>query len=153
VYGQTELSPFLARTGPDDSIEAIGHPGVAAAAVLGVPDPDWGEQVAAVITPAGQAPTAAELHVRGLLAPYKTPRHWYVCDTVPANAMGKVRRFHLRRRIADGELPELEPGGYGASVRVEMSQRRAAAAGSSAYAATPRRTPGRCGWASAQSSK
>jgi acyl-CoA synthetase (AMP-forming)/AMP-acid ligase II len=85
------------------------HPGVAAAAVLGVPDADWGEQVAAVITPAGPAPTAAELHghLRGLLAPHKTPSRWYVCGTVPANAMGKVQKFQLRRWIADGELPEL----------------------------------------------
>jgi hypothetical protein len=34
-----------------------------------------------------------------------------VRDTVPANAMGKVRVFHLGRRIAAGELPGLEAGG------------------------------------------
>jgi acyl-CoA synthetase (AMP-forming)/AMP-acid ligase II len=85
------------------------HPGVAAAAVVGVPDPGWGEQVAAVITPAASPPTADELHthLRALLAPHKTPRHWYVTDTIPANAMGKVQKYLLRRRIADGTLPEL----------------------------------------------
>ena len=85
------------------------HPGVAAAAVVGVPDPGWGEQVAAVITPAARPPTAAELHqhLRALLAPHKTPRRWYVADNIPANAMGKTQKFILQRRIADGDLPEL----------------------------------------------
>lgn len=85
------------------------HPGVAGAAVLGVPDPDWGEQVAAVIVPAGRVPAAADLHahLRALLAPHKTPRHWYVADAIPANAMGKVQKFLLRRRIDAGELPVL----------------------------------------------
>jgi acyl-CoA synthetase (AMP-forming)/AMP-acid ligase II len=85
------------------------HPGVAAAAVVGVPDPESGEQVAAVITPAGPVPSVAELHehLRALLAPHKTPRHWYVADPLPANAMGKVQKFLLRRGIADRSLPEL----------------------------------------------
>jgi acyl-CoA synthetase (AMP-forming)/AMP-acid ligase II len=85
------------------------HPGVAGAAVLGVPDPDWGEQVAAVIVPAGPVPAAADLHahLRALLAPHKTPRHWYVAEAIPANAMGKAQKFLLRRRIDAGELPVL----------------------------------------------
>jgi acyl-CoA synthetase (AMP-forming)/AMP-acid ligase II len=87
------------------------HPGVAAAVVLGVPDGAWGEQVAAVIKPAdpGDPPTAAALHdhVRTLLAPYKTPRHWYVADTIPTNAMGKTQRFILASGIAEGRLTEL----------------------------------------------
>jgi acyl-CoA synthetase (AMP-forming)/AMP-acid ligase II len=85
------------------------HPKVASAVVLGVPDPDWGEQVAAVITPEADPPAAADLHdhVRGLLAPHKTPRAWYVSDDVPANAMGKTQKFVLRAQITAGELPEL----------------------------------------------
>ncbi|MEU8798400.1 AMP-binding protein [Spirillospora sp. NPDC048819] len=88
-----------------------GHPGVAQAVVLGVPDPDWGEQVAAVVRPAdaSRPPSAAELHdhVRSVLAPHKTPRHWYLADDVPANAMGKIQKFVLRDRIAAGDLAEL----------------------------------------------
>jgi acyl-CoA synthetase (AMP-forming)/AMP-acid ligase II len=87
----------------------LRHPGVRAAAVVGVPDPAWGEQVAAVITPADPPPSAADLHdhLRALLAPHKTPRGWYVADAFPANAMGKVQKFLLRRAITDGDLPEL----------------------------------------------
>ncbi|WP_212747270.1 hypothetical protein [Streptomyces montanus] len=57
----------------------------------------------------GRPPTAAELHehLRTALAPHKTPRHWYVTDDVPANAMGKTQKFLLRRRITDGDLTEL----------------------------------------------
>jgi acyl-CoA synthetase (AMP-forming)/AMP-acid ligase II len=97
---------------PEIEAALARHPGVAAAVVLGVPDPGWGEQIAAVITPAAAPPTAAELHdhVRALLAPHKTPRHWYVADTVPANAMGKTQKFILQSRIAGGELPELPWG-------------------------------------------
>ncbi|WP_406195558.1 AMP-binding protein [Streptomyces europaeiscabiei] len=88
------------------------HPLVRQAAVLGVPDPGWGEQIAAVISPAdpGHPPTAAELHdhLRNVLAPHKTPRQWYVAGDIPANAMGKTQKFVLLRRIADGELTALE---------------------------------------------
>ncbi|WNM31980.1 AMP-binding protein [Streptomyces sp. Li-HN-5-11] len=89
----------------------LAHPRVGRAAVLGVPDPAWGEQVAAVITPADPAdpPTAAELHdhLRVALAPHKTPRRWYVTDDIPANAMGKTQKFLLRQRITDGTLKPL----------------------------------------------
>jgi acyl-CoA synthetase (AMP-forming)/AMP-acid ligase II len=87
----------------------IRHPGVAGAAVLGLPDPDWGEQVAAVIVPAGAPPAAADLrdHMRALLAPYKTPRHWYLGEAIPVNAMGKVQKFLLRRQIDAGRLTGL----------------------------------------------
>ncbi|KAB2350146.1 AMP-binding protein [Actinomadura rudentiformis] len=81
------------------------HPAVAAALVLGVPDSDWGEQVAAIIKPADPArpPTASQLHdhVRSRLAPHKTPRHWYLAQQFPVNAMGKIQKFALRDRLAD----------------------------------------------------
>jgi acyl-CoA synthetase (AMP-forming)/AMP-acid ligase II len=87
------------------------HSLVRQAVVLGTPDPTWGEQVAAVIVAAdaGHPPTAAELHdhLRTVLAPHKTPRHWYLTDDLPANAMGKIQKFHLHHRITRGELTEL----------------------------------------------
>ncbi|MEV6587121.1 class I adenylate-forming enzyme family protein [Streptomyces acidicola] len=88
------------------------HPLVRQAVVLGIPDPEWGEQIAAVVRPAdpGRPPTAAELHdhMRTALAPHKTPRHWYVADDIPVNAMGKTQKFVLLQRIIDGDL--IEPG-------------------------------------------
>jgi acyl-CoA synthetase (AMP-forming)/AMP-acid ligase II len=87
------------------------HPKVRQAAVLGLSDPAWGEQVAAVInaTDPADPPTAAghHDHLHTALAPYKTPRHWYLADAIPANAMGKIQKFVLRRQISDGNLKPL----------------------------------------------
>ncbi|MFJ9587560.1 AMP-binding enzyme [Streptomyces acidicola] len=87
------------------------HPLVRQAVVLGIPAPEWGEQIAVVVRPAnpGRPPTAAELHdhMRTALAPHKTPRHWYVAGDIPANAMGKTQKFVLLHRITDGDPAEL----------------------------------------------
>ncbi|MEV7891225.1 class I adenylate-forming enzyme family protein [Streptomyces sp. NPDC002817] len=87
------------------------HPKVRQAAVLDLSDPAWGEQVAAVInaTDPADPPTAAghHDHLHTALAPYKTPRHWYLADAIPANAMGKIQKFVLRRQISDGNLKPL----------------------------------------------
>ncbi|MFC0314819.1 class I adenylate-forming enzyme family protein [Gordonia phosphorivorans] len=89
----------------------VEHPAVANAAVLGRRDEAWGEQVVAVVTldPAQDAPSADDLHahVRGLLAPHKTPRDWYVVTELPVNAMGKLQKFRLRDGIEAGDLQPL----------------------------------------------
>ncbi|MFC9976058.1 AMP-binding protein [Spirillospora sp. NPDC127200] len=95
---------------PREIEEALaGHPAVASAVVLGVPDPGWGEQVAAVVIPADPAdpPASAALreHLRARLAPHKTPRHWYLAESFPANAMGKIQKFRLRESLS--ALPPL----------------------------------------------
>jgi fatty-acyl-CoA synthase len=74
------------------------HPGVAAAAVIGVPDADWGEASLAFVVSRGQAPAVDDLvaHMRSELAGYKVPRHWRFVDELPTNSMGKVRKHALR---------------------------------------------------------
>jgi acyl-CoA synthetase (AMP-forming)/AMP-acid ligase II len=75
------------------------HDDVADVAVLGVPDPVWGEQVAAFIRPAaGRTPDPDELFAfcRARLAPHKTPRHWTVLDAFPLTPSGKVQKYVLR---------------------------------------------------------
>jgi malonyl-CoA/methylmalonyl-CoA synthetase len=85
----------------------LTHPGVAEAAVLGLPDPDLGEQVAAAIVPRpGARVTSDELvaHCRDQLASYKKPRQVVFVESLPRNALGKIQKHVLRERLgtADG---------------------------------------------------
>ncbi|MFJ9540840.1 AMP-binding protein [Streptomyces sp. NPDC101225] len=80
------------------------HPTVLESAVIGVPHPDFGETVVAVVVPAPDLrPREAELldFVARDLARFKHPRAVRVVDTLPRNVMGKVQKAELRKRYAD----------------------------------------------------
>ena len=95
----------------------FGHPGVRDVAVLGLPDPTWGEIVAAVVVPArpGEVPAVAELHAlcRTHLAPHKTPARWFHATELPLTGSGKIQKFRIAELIDGAELDELSPGGPG----------------------------------------
>jgi HIP---CoA ligase len=83
----------------------LGHPGVAQAAVIGVPDERMGEVGYAFVVPRPDADAAAlggELVAwsRDQMANYKVPRHVEVIDALPVNASGKVLKTELRARVA-----------------------------------------------------
>jgi malonyl-CoA/methylmalonyl-CoA synthetase len=74
--------------------------GVTESAVVGVPHPDFGEGVVAVVIGAGdEASMIAEC--RRQLAPYKSPKRIVFVDDLPRNAMGKVQKNLLRDRYTD----------------------------------------------------
>jgi len=71
------------------------HPAVAEVCVTGVPDPEWGHVVAAVLRlREGAKVNESELrdYVRGSLAPFKVPRRFHFTGEFPRTAAGKIRR-------------------------------------------------------------
>ncbi|MBC3193577.1 long-chain-fatty-acid--CoA ligase [Pseudonocardia sp. C8] len=84
-----------------------GHPKIAEVALIGVPDPKWGETPLAVVAPRDPAdpPTADEIEAfaRERLAAYKRPRHLRLVDALPRNPSGKVVKPVLRDRYGSAE--------------------------------------------------
>ena len=86
-------------------IEAVlySHSCVEEVAVIGLPDVEWGQRVAAVIVArAGAQVDAAELtdFCRQRLASFKKPEAFYFVDALPKNQMGKVLKKDLRAQLA-----------------------------------------------------
>ncbi|RYJ30041.1 acetoacetyl-CoA synthetase [Streptomyces sp. L-9-10] len=77
------------------------HPGVAEAAVVGLPDDRWIEAVTAVVVPRGEV-TEAELlaHAREKLAHFKAPKRIVFVAALPRNASGKILKRELRDRLS-----------------------------------------------------
>ena len=78
------------------------HPSVEEAAVVGAPDPEWGERVRAfVVRASGSAlvdEAALKAFLKDRLAPPKVPREVVFVDALPRNATGKVLKRELRER-------------------------------------------------------
>jgi malonyl-CoA/methylmalonyl-CoA synthetase len=80
----------------EEEIDAM--PGIGESAVIGVPHPDFGEAVVAVVTTTGTGTTEQGIlnALEGRLARFKRPKRVFFVDALPRNAMGKVRKNELR---------------------------------------------------------
>lgn len=90
--------------GPEVETALLTHSAVAECAVVGAPDTERGEIVAAYVVLKSEVAPSADLvkalqdHVKSTLAPYKYPRSVKFVEALPKTATGKVQRFILRGR-------------------------------------------------------
>jgi acyl-CoA synthetase (AMP-forming)/AMP-acid ligase II len=97
---------LIIRGGENISPEEVedvlhSHPKVEEAAVIGVPDPKWGQQpIALVVIKRGEIASDEEIieYCRSRLASSKCPQSVVFVDSLPRNPMGKVMRKVLRER-------------------------------------------------------
>lgn len=107
LFVEGRLDDVIVRGGENISpgeIEDVlrGHDDVADVAVLGLPDDQWGEKVAAVLvckSGAGDADGLAA-HVKAQLRSTKTPESWFFCDELPYNDTGKLLRRVLKEKYS-----------------------------------------------------
>jgi malonyl-CoA/methylmalonyl-CoA synthetase len=90
----------------EERIDAMD--GVIETAIIGVPDPDFGESVTAVVVAqSGHALTEAMIisALKADIASFKVPKHVHFVDDLPRNAMGKVLKGELRARFGATSKP------------------------------------------------
>jgi oxalate---CoA ligase len=92
------------KIGPREIDEVLlSHPAVAEAVAFGVPHATWGEEVAAAVVLKESRPaTEAELiaFCKERLADFKRPKKFYIIDTIPRTATGKIQRGAVAKALA-----------------------------------------------------
>jgi feruloyl-CoA synthase len=81
----------------EDALAAC--PDVMEAAVIGAPNPEWGETVVAFVTPAKDAqltPETLKAFLADKIAKYKIPRAFHIVETLPHTPTGKIMKYVLR---------------------------------------------------------
>jgi acyl-CoA synthetase (AMP-forming)/AMP-acid ligase II len=105
IYLAGRAKDFIKRGGEMVSPEEVeqvlsSHPEVTEAAVIGVPDPEWGEEVRAIVVRRSDRVSELELmaYCHQRLASFKGPKSIVFIDELPRNVMGKVLKRDLRQQ-------------------------------------------------------
>lgn len=86
---------------PREIEAALGdHPAMPDAAIIGLPDPKWGEVVCCVLREDAPAEEDLEAWLRKRIAAYKVPRQWFRVPELPRSATGKVLKIQLRKQFS-----------------------------------------------------
>jgi 2-aminobenzoate-CoA ligase len=99
--------------GPEVEAALLTHPAVVECGVVGAPDEERGQIVKAYVvlraSLSGDAALTKQLqdHVKAAIAPYKYPRAVEYVTELPKTQTGKLQRFELRRRAAEGAAHKL----------------------------------------------
>ena len=107
--GQLGLGDTLGRNTPHQILSFIfqlpnAHPAVDEAAVIGLPDVDWGQKIAAFVAlRPGKTASADELaeFCRQRLASFKKPELICFVEALPKNPLGKILKKELRAQFAE----------------------------------------------------
>ncbi|KAF3998816.1 acyl-CoA synthetase [Glaciimonas immobilis] len=84
----------------------LNHPAVSEVAVLGVPDPKWGESgIAVIVTKSDATVSAAQLqaHLEARIAKYKWPRRFVFWKTMPKSGYGKIVKKQIKSLLEEDE--------------------------------------------------
>jgi acyl-CoA synthetase (AMP-forming)/AMP-acid ligase II len=116
--GYLDSAGYLFVTGRDDDMIIRGgenispteiedvlaaHPMVVEAAVVGVPDDEWGQCVEAAVAVSGEVSGEDLISwARSRLPSFKVPRQILVTDALPRNDLGKLQRFKVREMLTSG---------------------------------------------------
>jgi long-chain acyl-CoA synthetase len=113
LYVVDRLKDIIIRGGENIASAQVegrlgNHPSVSQVAVIGVPNPDLGEEVGAIVVPRpGVTIDVDELaqYARGRLAHFEVPTRWMIrSESLPENATGKVlKRRLLEELLLDGD--------------------------------------------------
>jgi len=111
IYITGRTKDLIVRGGENiapGEVEAVleEHPAISEAAVIGVPDVEWGEEVkAVVVAEGGEKPSPEELttFVKQRLASYKAPKYYAFTQELPRNYLGKVLKTDLRQQYGEAK--------------------------------------------------
>jgi long-chain acyl-CoA synthetase len=84
------------------------RPEVEECAVIGLPDKEWGERVAAfIVAKAGQtiAPNEIKSFLKSRLSPFKVPKEYFTVKELPKNPAGKILKRELKKQVHENAAP------------------------------------------------